>query len=433
MQVYLGQPWTAITRPGKLKSMNAIDLFAGAGGLSEGFVRAGFDVIGHVEMDKYAASTIKTRMIYHALKKQGLLDVYYAYVKGEITRDEIIAQYELDEIAQSVICGKIGENYKRIIKELKTIVGNRTIDIIVGGPPCQAYSYIGRARDVNRMRDDERNYLYKYYVEFLKAFKPKVFVFENVPGLVSAGKGQYLEDMRKLMKEVGYETDYRILNAADYGVPQNRRRVILIGWNKKKSGISQYPEPEKVDRDYTVKDFFADLPAIAAGGGSPVVVGHEPTSLLAELGIADVKSGLLIDHISRPHNERDLEIYRYAVALKDAGTNLRYNNLPTHLKTHKNEKGFLDRFKVVDAISAGSHTVVAHIGKDGHFYIHPDKEQNRSISIREAARLQTFPDDFIFEGPRSSRFKQIGNAVPVMFAHRIAETIKANLSQKVHA
>ncbi len=407
--------------------MNAIDLFAGAGGLSEGFTQAGFNVIGHVEMDPHAVSTIQTRMIYHALKKKGLIDVYKNYVNGQITRDEVIKKYDLNEVADSVICEKIDDNYKETIKRLKKIVGRQKVDIVVGGPPCQAYSYIGRARDTNKMKNDERNYLYRYYVEFLKAFKPKVFVFENVPGLVSAGKGKYLKEMRELMKEAGYETDYRIVNAAEYGVPQNRRRVILIGWNKA-SKLQGYPELQKIDRTYVVQDFLKDLPVLSAGGGSEVAQSSEENFLLEELGIIDKSFNILIDHRTRPHNDRDLEIYRLAVNLKNNGENLRYNNLPDRLKTHKNEKSFLDRFKVVDAKASGAHTVVAHIGKDGHFYIHPDIQQNRSLSIREAARLQTFPDDFLFEGPRSSRYKQIGNAVPVMLAKEIANTVKFSLT-----
>lgn len=414
-------------RPGILECMNAIDLFAGAGGLSEGFTQAGFNVIGHVEMDPHAVSTIQTRMIYHALKKKGLIDVYKNYVNGQITRDEVIKKYDLNEVADSVICEKIDDNYKETIKRLKKIVGRQKVDIVVGGPPCQAYSYIGRARDTNKMKNDERNYLYRYYVEFLKAFKPKVFVFENVPGLVSAGKGKYLKEMRELMKEAGYETDYRIVNAAEYGVPQNRRRVILIGWNKA-SKLQGYPELQKIDRTYVVQDFLKDLPVLSAGGGSEVAQSSEENFLLEELGIIDKSFNILIDHRTRPHNDRDLEIYRLAVNLKNNGENLRYNNLPDRLKTHKNEKSFLDRFKVVDAKASGAHTVVAHIGKDGHFYIHPDIQQNRSLSIREAARLQTFPDDFLFEGPRSSRYKQIGNAVPVMLAKEIANTVKFSLT-----
>ena len=146
--------------------------------------------------------------------------------------------------------------------------------------------------------------------------------------------------------------------------------------------------------------------------------------LLEQIGISTEEFDLLIDHRTRVHNARDLEIYKLAVELKEKGENLKYNNLPDHLKTHKNQTVFLDRFKVIDAKARGSHTVVAHIGKDGHYYIHPDKKQNRSLSIREAARLQTFPDDYFFEGPKSSRYKQIGNAVPVLLAKAIANKIQ---------
>lgn len=408
--------------------MNAIDLFAGAGGLSEGFVQAGFNVIGHVEMDRHAADTLRTRMLYYELKKLHKLDVYQDYIKGKITRDEIIEKYGLQQAADSVICEKIDDNYKDIIKRLKTIVGDRSVDVIVGGPPCQAYSYIGRARDVNRMQDDKRNYLYEYYVEFLKAFKPKVFVFENVPGLITAGGGKYLNDMRELMDKAGYKTDYKILNAADYGVPQNRRRVILIGWNKK-SNIKSYPLPLEVKRSYKVRDVLADLPPLQAGGGDEISKKASRNSLLEELGVSSKDFNLLLDHRTRPHNARDLEIYKHAVKLKNRGENLKYNNLPDELKTHKNQSSFLDRFKVVDMDAEGSHTVVAHIGKDGHYYIHPDLSQNRSLSVREAARLQTFPDDYKFEGSRNARYKQIGNAVPVLLGKHIAKTIKSEMHE----
>lgn len=403
--------------------MNVIDLFAGAGGLSEGFIQAGYSMIGHVEMDKHAANTLRTRMIYHELRKRKLLSVYEDYIKGDITLEEVIEKYNLQDIAESVFCEKIDEDYKSLIGKLRRIVGDRKIDVVVGGPPCQAYSYIGRARDINRMKNDDRNYLYKYYVEFLKAFQPKVFVFENVPGLISAGGGQYLQDMQKLMKKAGYDTDYRILNAVNYGVPQNRRRVILIGWNDE-SKLDSYPLPNEVKRSYKVKDIFSDLPPLVAGGGAEVQERKARNFILEDIGVASDTFNLLIDHRTRPHNARDLEIYDYAVKLKGRGENLKYNNLPDKLKTHKNEKGFLDRFKVVDENADGSHTVVAHIGKDGHYYIHPDLKQNRSLSIREAARLQTFPDDYKFEGPRNSRYKQIGNAVPVLLAKNIAYEIK---------
>lgn len=402
-----------------------LDLFAGAGGLSEGFIRSGCEIIGHIEMEKNSCNTLITRMIYHALIKKGKMDEYKNYVLGKITRDELIEKYGLQKERDSVICAKIGnDNYKELIQQIKDRLDGQQLDFIVGGPPCQAYSYIGRARDDNNMRRDERNFLYRYYVEFLKAFRPKMFVFENVPGLQSAGKGRYLRDMQKLMKKAGYNTSYKILNAADFGVPQNRKRVILVGWNKN-SKLKDYPEFSKVKREYVVKDFFSDLPKVHSGEDRYIRKFTRQNNLLEKLGIANPQFGLLVAHIARPNNKQDLEIYRLAVRAKQKGENLKYNNLPERLKTHKNEEGFLDRFKVVNHQVSGSHTVVAHIGKDGHFYIHYDIKQNRSLTVREAARLQTFPDDYKFEGTRGPQFRQIGNAVPPMLSTIIAgELIK---------
>lgn len=416
----LGKTHNAPTSAANAKPL-VLDLFAGAGGLSEGFVQAGCEVVGHIEMDKNSCDTLITRTIYYALRQRGELEEYKKYVAGQITREELIEKYELQNERDSVICEEISqETYKPLIDKIRQRLAGRRLDIIIGGPPCQAYSYIGRARDKQNMRDDKRNYLYKYYVEFLKALKPKVFVFENVPGLLSAGGGAHFADMRALMDKAGYHTDYDTLNAADYGVPQNRKRVILVGWSKRNSSMTKYPEFKRVDRNYLVRDFLSDLPPISAGDGTAIKSYAEQNTLLQDLGIIDPRFNMLFDHITRPHNERDLEIYRRAVVLKEKGGNLKYDQLPSRLKTHKNEKGFLDRFKVVDQDAAGSHTVVAHIGRDGHFYIHPDKVQNRSLSIREAARLQTFPDDYKFEGARGPRFKQIGNAVPPMLAKVIA-------------
>lgn len=403
-----------------------LDLFAGAGGLSEGFVRAGSEIVSHIEMDPKSCSTLITRMIYHALRKKGKLEDYKKYLQGKVTRDQLIAKYGLQKERDSVICAKIGkDNYKDLIEQVKTRLNGKPLDIIVGGPPCQAYSYIGRARDKN-MHSDERNFLYKYYIEFLKALQPKIFIFENVPGIQSAGKGKYLAHMLQLMKDAGYSTDYKILNAADYGVPQNRKRVILVGWNKK-SGIKAYPEFPKVERDYKVKDFLSDLPKVKSGGGQIIKKFSKTNKLLRKLGITRLDFDLLVDHITRPIRPQDLEIYTLAVLAKEKGENIKYNQLPERLKFHNNEISFLDRFKVVDANAFGSHTVVAHLAKDGHFYIHPDLQQNRSLTVREAARLQTFPDDYKFEGERGPQFKQIGNAVPPMLSELIAKELLQNL------
>ncbi len=402
-------------------SPRVLDLFAGAGGLSEGFVRAGCQVVGHVEMDRDSCDTLITRMVYHSLLKGGKFDEYRDYVLGDVTRDELIEKYSLQNERDSVICARIGEdNYKELITQVKKRLKGRRLDIIVGGPPCQAYSHIGRAVDDKNMRWDSRKFLYRYYLEFLKALKPKIFVFENVPGLMTSGKGRYLRDMRKLMKRAGYETDFRVLNTADFGVPQNRRRIILVGWSKE-SKLKSYPEFPVFSRGYFVRDFLSDLPKIKAGAGKQLLKDFTSGSeVLRELVIANPNLDVLMDHIARPHKENDLEIYRLAVQVKAGGGNIKYNELPKRLKTHKNEEAFLDRFRVVDAAARGSQTILAHIAKDGHYYIHPDPKQNRSLTVREAARLQTFPDDYKFEGGRGSQFRQIGNAVPPMFSSVIA-------------
>lgn len=415
------------TLRGKLEKKYApkvLDLFAGAGGLSEGFVRAGCEVVGHVEMDKDSCDTLITRMVYHALLKRGRFDEYRDYVLGKVSRDELIEKYGLQSERDSVICARISkENYKELIAQIKKNLHGSRLDIIVGGPPCQAYSHIGRAVDEKKMRWDNRKFLFRYYVEFLQALQPKIFVFENVPGLLTSGKGKYLRDMRKLMKSAGYETDYRVFNTVDFGVPQNRRRIILVGWNKK-SKLKAYPELPQVSREYSVRDFLSDLPKIKAGDGKVVWEDFiSSNQTLRELVIANPYLNVLMDHASRPHKRNDLEIYKRAVRVKAAGINIKYNELPERLKTRKNEHAFLDRYKVVDAAAKGSQTILAHIAKDGHYYIHPDPKQNRSLTVREAARLQTFPDDYKFEGTRGSQFRQIGNAVPPLFSHLIANKL----------
>ncbi|HTY11484.1 MAG TPA: DNA mismatch endonuclease Vsr [Bacteroidota bacterium] len=405
-------------------SPTVLDLFAGAGGFSEGFVRAGCEIVGHIEMDSNACSTIVTRMIYHALVKKGGFKDYRDYVLGKISRDALVEKYELQRERDSVICSRIGkDNFRELIRQIRKRLEGRDLDIIIGGPPCQAYSYIGRARDERNMKRDDRNFLYRYYVKFLKALKPKIFVFENVPGLESAGDGRHLREMRLLMKRAGYETAYKTLDAVDFGVPQTRKRIILVGWSKE-SRLRSYPDFPNTSREYRVKSFLADLPKIRSGQGKRVELSSKVGKLLTEIGIADRKFDVIMEHVARPNNRRDLQIYRRAILAKRHGRNIRYNDLPDKLKTHKNKHGFLDRFKVVDANADGAQTVVAHIAKDGHHYIHPDLQQLRSLTVREAARLQTFPDDYKFEGERSSQFRQIGNAVPPLLSTILAKELK---------
>ncbi|MGC4130283.1 MAG: DNA cytosine methyltransferase [Bergeyella sp.] len=412
-----------------MKKLNYIDLFAGAGGLSEGFIRAGFNPIAHVEMNKDACDTIKTRTAYHWLKENGQSEIYYNYLKSETKNKEELWKKVPENLINSVINKEISEkSLPEIFKVIDKELGNKKVDVIIGGPPCQAYSVAGRARDPHGMKKDQRNFLYKYYVEFLKRYQPKMFVFENVPGILSAKNGEHLDNIFKAVRKAGYQLStptnkYQFLNAKDFGVLQDRKRVIIIGW-KEELGLT-YPEFESNVSNYEVlKDLFSDLRKLNNGEGTLNAVNYaKPTTEYLEQ--AKIRNGLdfVTQHIARPNNENDLEIYRIAVEEWNNGKRLNYSKLPERLITHSNTEVFTNRFQVVNGQGV-SHTVVAHIAMDGHYYIHPDKKQNRSITVREAARIQSFPDDYFFEGSRTAAFKQIGNAVPPLMAEKIAEKIK---------
>ena len=403
--------------------MNFIDLFSGAGGLSEGFIRAGYNPIAHVEIDAKACDTLETRLIYHKLKSEKRLNIYFEYLIGNISRKELIEQFSNKELSDSVINTSIGgDNNKLIFRKIDSLLRDKTVDLIIGGPPCQAYSLVGRSRDKNRMKDDPRNYLYKEYAKFLKKYSPKVFVFENVLGLISADKGSYFKNMQAYFKRVGYNIDYTIQKSEDFGVLQKRRRIILIGWKKELN--FQYPVFDKIKSEYTIKDILYDLKEIKPGYKK--AISNYTAPINEYLSKFEIRNGVdfVSQHTTRPHNSQDLEIYKIAIdKLLNYGERINYPDLPERLKTHKNEKSFIDRFKVVD-INGLSHTMVAHISKDGHHYIYPDLNQVRSISIREAARIQSFPDDYYFEGGQGAAFRQIGNAVPPLMAQAIAESLK---------
>ena len=213
------------------KQLNYIDLFAGAGGLSEGFIKAGYTPIAHVEMDEAACYTLKTRTVYHYLKATKDFEKYLDYLKGG-TRSEL---YKLipDDKMNSVINLALGdENNKEIFKKIDIQLQNKEVDIIIGGPPCQAYSLVGRARSGDGMQSDPRNHLYLQYAKFLKKYTPKMFVFENVVGLRSANGGQYFKTIISSFNTLGYEVADIDLNAVDFGVLQNRKRIILIGYKE---------------------------------------------------------------------------------------------------------------------------------------------------------------------------------------------------------
>jgi len=406
-----------------MSKLNYIDLFAGAGGLSEGFIREKFEPVAHVEMSAEAADTLKTRIAFHHFSQKKNLTKYYSYLQQDISRNELwdsIPQHLLESVINEEISNNTIES---IFEKIDLQLDGKKVDVIIGGPPCQAYSLVGRSRDPNRMKGDKRNFLFRYYAKFLIRYKPKYFVFENVLGLLTAGNAKYLNEMLELFEEIGYSADMKVLNAEEYGVLQKRRRVIIIG--RKGKAKFHFPELQKMENNWqTKRDLFFDLPYLKPG--QELEVADYTKSINEYLKRTETRNGIdyTTQHITRNHNDRDLEIYSLAIDkwLNDR-QRLKYNDIPKRLQTHKNTEAFLDRYKVIDP-TGHSHTVVAHIAKDGHYYIYPDLKQVRSISVREAARIQSFPDDYFFEGGRTAAFKQIGNAVPPLMAEKIAASLK---------
>lgn len=413
---------------------NYLDLFAGAGGLSEGFWRAGFEPVAHIEMDRAACFTLKTRVAYKWLQAHGQAEIYHQYLSQEITRDEFYAHVPADVLGTVLNYEIAQDNLQDVFNDVDQCLNGEHLDLIVGGPPCQAYSVVGRARSATGMVGDRRNYLYTLYAEFLERYQPHYFVFENVLGLLSARDENghlYFDMMRERFAECGYSVEYRVLNAKDYGVLQNRKRIILIG--KHGDHHDFYPEIEEIHPGCLVGELLSDLPPVAAGEGVPGLVNTLPYQgqYLYDAQLKHEDGEPVTLHWARPNTTQDLEIYRIVVdEWNKSGKRIKYSDLPTRLQTHKNSKAFLDRFKVVSQNLPYSQTVVAHISKDGHYYIHPSSIQNRSLTPREAARLQTFPDDYYFESvsgipSRTTAYRQIGNAVPVRLAECVARAMDA--------
>lgn len=422
--------------------MVVLDLFSGAGGLSEGFWRTGCTFVGHIEADANACNTLKTRTAYWNLKKDDRLDIYHQYLKQEITRDKLWSLANIDTL-KDVINKEIGEEtYPEIKKSIKESIKEKNlsnVDVIIGGPPCQAYSIMGRASLGKKVKDDPRNHLFKYYVKFLKDFRPKMFVFENVEGFYSAGKGEYFEELKKAVDKAGYYMEDKVLKSSDFGVLQERKRVIIIGWQKQLKKKCFYPDFKKVELEKEVPsynnvfDILSDLPSIELSEDKKVVneIRGEDKYILPTndyLKFSKIRTdnfNILTHHIARYNNENDREIYSIAIDnWFNENHRLKYKDLPERLQKHKNKDANQNRFTVVKANQRFAHTIVAHISVDGHYYIHPDRNQLRSLTVREAARIQSFPDDFYFEGDRNPCFKQIGNAVPPLMAEYISKYIK---------
>ncbi len=391
-----------------------IDLFAGCGGFSEGFYQEGFKSVVHVDFDAPACETVKERMRFYNYSEKAIKD--------------------------SVICGDL--TLVDVHNQIDDVIGNTKIDVLVGGPPCQSFSSVGRAQDRNSMRDDPRNYLFRSYLEILEKHKPKIFVFENVSGLLSAKPNgnhlfpEIIESMSEFYS-VCDEKETILLNSVHYGVPQIRKRVILIGVRKdlninpkeiyKEILKTHYsPEMEKknetlnLKKYLTVKDAIFDLPKLIPGEGEEETF-HKIAKKNSYLKLIRPNgSTRLFNHVARKHNDLDRE--RYKLLSKNNWQLKELAEVRPDL-IHHDPKHFGNRYTVQTASKPGK-TVVAHLYKDGNLFIHPDFKQSRTFTVREAARIQSFPDDFRFVGSRTNQYKQVGNAVPPLMAKQIANAIK---------
>lgn len=346
--------------------MNVADLFAGVGGMSEGFKMAGFNISFAVEFDK---------------------DIAYAYQQN----------HEGTKMFNSDIC-------KLDVKELHKEFPD--IDVIIGGPPCQGFSQKGKRLNL----DDPRNFLFMQYVRFVKEFKPKYFVLENVPAIITTSKGYFKDQIVKAFSDLGYDVKYGILSAADYGVPQERHRAVFIG----QRGKLEIDLPKPNGMHTTIKDAIYDLPFIASGEGTEVT-DYDKAPFTAYQKIMRKGSKHLYNHIATKHNA--VALRRLAMLPKGADREV----LPPEERTKSIYSGTWCRMKE-DDISV-TITTRYDTPSSGRF-THPILD--RCITTREAARIQSFPDTFRFYGTKTSQMKQVGNAVPPLLAKAIADVIKNN-------
>ena len=399
-----------------MAKLNIIDLFSGCGGLLDGFLQSNhYNSIAGIEWEKYPCETLRKRL----QKKWGHKNADKEVILFDIQRtEEFLNGFSDDEYGNS--------------EGLLNIIGKKSIDVIIGGPPCQAYSLAGRIRDPNGMRDDYRNYLFESYIEVLNAVKPRFFIFENVVGLLSAAPTGFpiTKIITKAFKEAGYiitpDLKTAVFDVADFGIPQHRKRVIILGV---RSDVLEKEGNENLLYDFynhyipsfrtkimTVQEALGDLP--------PFFPMEEPVKKNGVHYSHEPFSSEISNHIPRFHNKRDIGIFKF---LAEDIEFERYEYVSTEklkeLYTRlTGKKSNIHKYYVLRR-NEPSNTIPAHLFKDGMRHIHPDSQQARSITVREAARLQTFDDDFVFEGPMMAQYKMIGNAVPPKFAKVIAEAL----------
>lgn len=399
-----------------MKKINTIDLFAGCGGLCEGFEMTElFSTLACVEWEKAPCENLKK----HLLEKWNYSNADKIVMRFDIQRSE-----ELFEGWSDIEYGTSSG--------LNSVVGNNDVQLIIGGPPCQAYSIAGRVRDENGMRDDYRNFLFESYIKVVRKYKPKAFVFENVPGILSASPtGEpIINIIRKAFDEAGYimisDLSKAIIDFSEYGVPQNRKRIIILGLSKetykdKTNGLLEYfystllPK-YKVERKLTVKDAIGDL--------EPLYPLEEEIKVNRKRLSHSLPKVPKENHYSRWHSQRDQKIFKLLAEDIETGEN-KYISAEALKKLYTQETGKKSNVHKYYVLrwNEQSNLIPAHLYKDGLRHIHPDSKQARSITVREAARLQGFPDDYIFIGTQAEQFKMIGNAVPPTFSKKLAEAI----------
>ncbi len=343
--------------------LNVLDLFCGCGGLSCGFERAGYNILLGIDNDAKALET-----------------------------------FELNHKGVKSICGDITEiTYQ---KDIKSLINNKNIDVIIGGPPCQGMSLSGP-----RKFDDPRNKLYLSYIRLVEEIQPKAFVIENVPGLVGLFGGQIKDSIIKKFTKMGYDIQYKILCAADYGVPQSRRRVVFVGMKK---GSFEYPEKQL--EQITCSMALSDLPPLKKEIGNEIS-SYECEPMNEYQKRMREKSKVVKNHIAAKHSEK----VRTIISLVPDGGN--YKDLPEEYVKSRNFHVAWTRF------ASNKPAPTIDTGHRHHFHY----KYNRVPTVRECARLQSFPDDFIFLGNKTQQFRQVGNAVPPFMAQKIAEQLKKEL------
>lgn len=347
-----------------------IDLFAGVGGLSLGFRNSGFDV---VLANEYIESIANAYMHNHPNTKM---------IVGDITQLDLESTFN---------------PYKG------------KVDVVIGGPPCQGFSQKGQRKSVN----DERNFLFRYYYDVVKLVQPKYFVMENVPNLLTAEQGFFFREIEKLFADIGYTLNAGVLNAADYGVPQNRNRAVIIG----KLGKSAISLPQPSQNKVTIWDAISDLSYLDSGEGEETQSYQTPAQSAYQKKLRN-GSAELHNHVATNHSPIALE--RMKMIPPNAGREV----LPQEHRTKSIYSGTWTRMKTDEqSVTITTRFDTPSSGKFTHPFLH------RAITVREAARIQSFPDSFIFTGNKGSQMKQVGNAVPPLLAEAIADVIRKDMKR----